>query len=57
MKDNVIQFPIQQIDIPYSPALQKVMALVDDLSDDDTDLLFSDLWAMGYGEATSAPTN
>jgi predicted AAA+ superfamily ATPase len=57
MKNNVIQFPFQHIDVPYSPALQKVVALVDDLSDEDTDELFSHLWAMGYGEVTSPPTN
>jgi hypothetical protein len=54
---NIINFPIQQIDAPYSPALQKVIALVDKLSDEDTDELFSHLWSMGYGEITPAPTS
>lgn len=52
MNDNIINFPAPQVEVIYSPALQKVIAMVDDLSDEDTDLLFSNLWAMGYG-ATS----
>jgi len=57
MIDNIIQFPTPQIDVPYSPELQAVTAAVDKLSEDDTDLLFSYLWAMGYGETTPAPTS
>ncbi len=57
MTTNIIQFPTQQIDIPFSPELQAVTAAVDNLSEEDTDLLFSYLWAMGYGETTPAPTS
>ncbi|WP_031437024.1 hypothetical protein [Methylobacter tundripaludum] len=46
MKDNIIKFPIPEV---YSPALQAVTNAVDELSDEDTDKLFSYLWAMGYG--------
>jgi hypothetical protein len=52
VKGNIIQFPTQQIETVFSPELQAVFDLVDNLTDDETDDLFSYLWAMGYG-ATS----
>jgi hypothetical protein len=52
MTDTIIQFPIPQIEIVFSPALRAVTDAVDELSDDDTDKLFSYLWAMGYGQSS-----
>lgn len=59
MTSNIIEFPVPENSIPawqvepeYSPALKAVIALVNDLSDEDTDELFSFLWAMGYGEVS-----
>lgn len=46
MTDNIIKFPIPEV---YSLAVQAVTDAVDKLSDEDTDKLFSYLWAMGYG--------
>jgi hypothetical protein len=49
MKNNIIKLPMPEV---YSPALQAVTDAVDKLSDEDTDKLFSYLWAMGYGETS-----
>jgi hypothetical protein len=49
MKNNIIKLPVPEV---YSPALQAVTDVVDKLSDEDTDLLFSYLWAMGYGQSS-----
>jgi hypothetical protein len=54
---NIINFPAQQIETVFSPALQAVFDLVDNLTNEETDDLFGYLWAMGYGEITPAPTN
>jgi hypothetical protein len=54
---NIIYFPVQQTETVFSPALQVVFDLVDDLTDEETDDLFSYLWSMGYGETTPAPAN
>jgi len=68
---KIIKFPTVQAEQVYSAGMQAVLdateqvyrpeyltalKAIDDLTDEETDDLFSYLWGMGYGEIT-APTN